>query len=193
MNAAPIPRGGGVAVAVAFLPLPWAASCVNAPDRTGSRSRGRSTRRSSSALLARRRGRDAPRRPRRHLPAPGALAAAGPARPGAARGRGRHHGDVPATTRSARGSIVLDGPFAIGFTMLWILGMINSINFIDGLDGLSSGIALIAAVDARPDLADDGGRPAVHRRSCASRWRARSSASCAGTSTRPRSSSAPAA
>jgi UDP-GlcNAc:undecaprenyl-phosphate GlcNAc-1-phosphate transferase len=43
------------------------------------------------------------------------------------------------------GSISLTGPFAIGFTMLWIVGMINSINFIDGLDGLSSGIALIAA------------------------------------------------
>ncbi len=44
------------------------------------------------------------------------------------------------------GNIVLDEPFAIGFTMVWIIGMINSINFIDGLDGLSSGIALIAAV-----------------------------------------------
>jgi UDP-GlcNAc:undecaprenyl-phosphate GlcNAc-1-phosphate transferase len=44
------------------------------------------------------------------------------------------------------GNIVLDGPYAIGFTMVWIIGMINSINFIDGLDGLSSGIALIAAV-----------------------------------------------
>jgi UDP-GlcNAc:undecaprenyl-phosphate GlcNAc-1-phosphate transferase len=44
------------------------------------------------------------------------------------------------------GSIVLTGPYAIGFTMLWIVGMINSINFIDGLDGLSSGIALIAAL-----------------------------------------------
>jgi UDP-GlcNAc:undecaprenyl-phosphate/decaprenyl-phosphate GlcNAc-1-phosphate transferase len=33
----------------------------------------------------------------------------------------------------------------VGFTVLWILGMINSINFIDGLDGLSSGISLIAA------------------------------------------------
>jgi len=44
------------------------------------------------------------------------------------------------------GSIVLEGPFAAGFTMVWIIGMINSINFIDGLDGLSSGIALIAAV-----------------------------------------------
>ncbi len=38
------------------------------------------------------------------------------------------------------------GGFAIGFTALWVVGMINSINFIDGLDGLSSGIALIAAV-----------------------------------------------
>src|SRR4029077_5634368 len=37
-------------------------------------------------------------------------------------------------------------PFAAGFTVFWIVGMINSINFIDGLDGLSSGIALIAAV-----------------------------------------------
>ncbi|MFN8629592.1 MAG: MraY family glycosyltransferase [Chloroflexota bacterium] len=34
----------------------------------------------------------------------------------------------------------------IGFALVWILGMINSINFIDGLDGLSSGIALIAAL-----------------------------------------------
>src|SRR4051794_237426 len=42
-------------------------------------------------------------------------------------------------------NIVLTGPYAIGFTVVWIVGMINSINFIDGLDGLSSGIALIAA------------------------------------------------
>jgi UDP-GlcNAc:undecaprenyl-phosphate/decaprenyl-phosphate GlcNAc-1-phosphate transferase len=34
----------------------------------------------------------------------------------------------------------------IAFTVVWIVGMINSLNFIDGLDGLSSGIALIAAV-----------------------------------------------
>jgi UDP-GlcNAc:undecaprenyl-phosphate GlcNAc-1-phosphate transferase len=38
------------------------------------------------------------------------------------------------------------GTFAVGFTVLWIVGMINSINFIDGLDGLSSGVALIAAL-----------------------------------------------
>jgi UDP-GlcNAc:undecaprenyl-phosphate GlcNAc-1-phosphate transferase len=37
-------------------------------------------------------------------------------------------------------------PFAIAFSVLWIAGMINSINFIDGLDGLSSGISLIAAL-----------------------------------------------
>jgi UDP-GlcNAc:undecaprenyl-phosphate GlcNAc-1-phosphate transferase len=44
------------------------------------------------------------------------------------------------------GQLRFDGPFAIGFTVLWVSGMINSINFIDGLDGLSSGVALIAAV-----------------------------------------------
>jgi UDP-GlcNAc:undecaprenyl-phosphate/decaprenyl-phosphate GlcNAc-1-phosphate transferase len=39
-------------------------------------------------------------------------------------------------------------PVVVGmaFTLVWVVGMINSLNFIDGLDGLSSGIALIAAV-----------------------------------------------
>jgi UDP-GlcNAc:undecaprenyl-phosphate/decaprenyl-phosphate GlcNAc-1-phosphate transferase len=44
------------------------------------------------------------------------------------------------------GAIFLFGPVAVLFTVLWIVGMVNSINFIDGLDGLSSGIALIAVV-----------------------------------------------
>jgi UDP-GlcNAc:undecaprenyl-phosphate/decaprenyl-phosphate GlcNAc-1-phosphate transferase len=44
------------------------------------------------------------------------------------------------------GNIPLVEPFAMGFAVLWILGMINSMNFIDGLDGLSSGIGLIAAL-----------------------------------------------
>ncbi|MCI0346927.1 MAG: undecaprenyl/decaprenyl-phosphate alpha-N-acetylglucosaminyl 1-phosphate transferase [Chloroflexi bacterium] len=44
------------------------------------------------------------------------------------------------------GAIVFEDLFAAGFTVLWIVGMINSINFIDGLDGLSSGIAFVAAV-----------------------------------------------
>ena len=44
------------------------------------------------------------------------------------------------------GFIHLGGIFEAGFAVLWVLGMINSINFIDGLDGLSSGVALIAAL-----------------------------------------------
>jgi UDP-GlcNAc:undecaprenyl-phosphate GlcNAc-1-phosphate transferase len=44
------------------------------------------------------------------------------------------------------GVIRFEGVVAAGFTMFWIVGMMNSINWIDGLDGLSSGIALIAAV-----------------------------------------------
>jgi UDP-GlcNAc:undecaprenyl-phosphate GlcNAc-1-phosphate transferase len=42
----------------------------------------------------------------------------------------------------------IDFPTVVGiaFTVVWIVGMINSLNFIDGLDGLSTGIALIAAV-----------------------------------------------
>jgi UDP-GlcNAc:undecaprenyl-phosphate GlcNAc-1-phosphate transferase len=35
--------------------------------------------------------------------------------------------------------------FGIAFTVIWVVGMINSLNFIDGLDGLSTGISLIAA------------------------------------------------
>jgi len=44
------------------------------------------------------------------------------------------------------GQIIFGGPFAVAFTTVWVVGMINSINFIDGLDGLSTGIALIAAL-----------------------------------------------
>ena len=44
------------------------------------------------------------------------------------------------------GVIAFAQPFAVVFTVLWVVGMINSINFIDGLDGLSSGISLIAAL-----------------------------------------------
>ena len=46
----------------------------------------------------------------------------------------------------APGNVVFPGPLPIVFTVIWIVGMINSINFIDGLDGLSSGIGFIAAV-----------------------------------------------
>ena len=44
------------------------------------------------------------------------------------------------------GSIRLGGVFGAIFVVVWVLGMINSINFIDGLDGLSSGVVLIAAM-----------------------------------------------
>ncbi len=44
------------------------------------------------------------------------------------------------------GVIRFSEPFSVGFTVFWIVGMINSINWIDGLDGLSTGIALIASV-----------------------------------------------
>jgi UDP-GlcNAc:undecaprenyl-phosphate GlcNAc-1-phosphate transferase len=44
------------------------------------------------------------------------------------------------------GPIRFVAPFAMAFTIVWIVGMINSINFIDGLDGLSTGIAFIAAL-----------------------------------------------
>ncbi len=44
------------------------------------------------------------------------------------------------------GVIPLGGIFGAAFTVFWIVGMINSINFIDGLDGLSSGIGVIAMV-----------------------------------------------
>jgi len=44
------------------------------------------------------------------------------------------------------GNLSVDTIIGIGFTVVWVVGMINSLNFIDGLDGLSTGIALIAAV-----------------------------------------------
>ncbi|MFN2241132.1 MAG: glycosyltransferase family 4 protein [Anaerolineae bacterium] len=37
--------------------------------------------------------------------------------------------------------------FILGFTLLWIMGMINTINFLDGLDGLAAGVgAIVSAV-----------------------------------------------
>ncbi len=44
------------------------------------------------------------------------------------------------------GVIRLEGVWGALFVVVWIVGMINSTNFIDGLDGLSSGVGLIAAV-----------------------------------------------
>jgi UDP-GlcNAc:undecaprenyl-phosphate GlcNAc-1-phosphate transferase len=45
------------------------------------------------------------------------------------------------------GGLIVLGPIVGAvFTVVWIVGMINSINFIDGLDGLSSGVSMIAAI-----------------------------------------------
>jgi UDP-GlcNAc:undecaprenyl-phosphate GlcNAc-1-phosphate transferase len=44
------------------------------------------------------------------------------------------------------GNLPIDATIAVVFTFVWVVGMINSLNFIDGLDGLSTGIALIAAI-----------------------------------------------
>lgn len=37
------------------------------------------------------------------------------------------------------------GAWAVPFTIIWIVGMINAVNFIDGLDGLAVGISSIAS------------------------------------------------
>ena len=62
------------------------------------------------------------------------------------------------------GILHFEGLVAVGFTVLWVAGMINAINFIDGLDGLSSGIGLIAAItlgviSLTPQVA--GGQPFI--------------------------------
>ena len=112
-----------------------------------------------------RRGRD--RLPRRRPPDPGPLAAGRPAR----RRRSARSRSGSRSTRSPTRS----GPARsrsttrsrVAFTVVWIVGMINSINFIDGLDGLSTGHLADRRGDARADQPDDGGRagrPAVHRR-----------------------------
>ena len=44
------------------------------------------------------------------------------------------------------GVLLFPDAVALGVTIFWTLGMQNSMNFIDGLDGLSGGISLIAAV-----------------------------------------------
>ncbi len=42
-------------------------------------------------------------------------------------------------------SIPLPPVIAVGFTLLWIVGMMNTVNFLDGLDGLVGGVTVIAS------------------------------------------------
>jgi UDP-GlcNAc:undecaprenyl-phosphate/decaprenyl-phosphate GlcNAc-1-phosphate transferase len=144
VNAAPVPRGGGVAVAIAFLTVAIAGMIINA--QTGDVDVPRTM--EPQAIVG--------------LLAGGAVATILGVLDDTFQLRARWQllGQllVAAIAVAAGiivtylnnpfgpGSITLAGPYAIGFTVLWIVGMINSINFIDGLDGLSSGIALIAAI-----------------------------------------------
>lgn len=60
------------------------------------------------------------------------------------------------------GVIRLEGLFGAMFVVIWIVGMINSVNFIDGLDGLSAGVAFIAAMTlAIISLVGPGPEPVV--------------------------------
>ena len=108
-------------------------------------------------------------RPRRHSVASTtcstcAPAGSWPARSGSGCSRSRSASGSPSsTTRSATTCIRFSEPFSVGFTVFWIVGMINSINWIDGLDGLSTGIALIAVGDAGAPEPDDAGQPAARR------------------------------
>jgi UDP-GlcNAc:undecaprenyl-phosphate GlcNAc-1-phosphate transferase len=143
VNAAPIPRGGGVAVAVAFLVVAVGGIAINA--QTGAVPVPRTL--DPSELVALLAGGvvatvlgvlDDTFQLRARWQLLGQLVLAGLA---VAAG-------ITVTSLNnpfGPGNIILSEPYAIGFSMLWIVGMINSINFIDGLDGLSSGIALIAA------------------------------------------------
>ena len=119
VNKAPIPRGGGVAVAAAFLLTSVGGLLLNSQTGQVPFPRNLDISELAALLLG------------------GLLATV----------LGVAFGVAVTFVNNPFGPSVipLTGPFAIGFTMLWVVGMVNSINFIDGLDGLSSGIALIAA------------------------------------------------
>ena len=144
VNTTPVPRGGGIAVAVAFLAVGGGLVLFN--DQIGLMPPSRSI--ATGELLA--------------LFLGGALAAV----IGAAddlldlRARWQLLGQIvlagvavlfgvgvdAVSNPFGPGTIAFGAPFATAFTVVWIVGMINSINFIDGLDGLSTGIVLIAAL-----------------------------------------------
>jgi UDP-GlcNAc:undecaprenyl-phosphate/decaprenyl-phosphate GlcNAc-1-phosphate transferase len=146
VNTVPIPRGGGVAVAIAFITVSVVLFAINATDRFLPDPVAVDAKRVVALLLG------------------GALAAGFGVLDDYFDLRARWQflgqfglaavaigfGIVVVRLNNPVGPdpILLDQPFAlaIGFTAMWIVGMINSINFIDGLDGLSSGVTLIAAI-----------------------------------------------
>jgi UDP-GlcNAc:undecaprenyl-phosphate GlcNAc-1-phosphate transferase len=144
VNVVPIPRGGGVAVAIAFIAVAVVLIGINAADRFLPDPVAVDVRRVVALLLG---GAHAAGfgvlddyfdlRARWQFLGQLGLAAV-------AIGLGIEV--VRLNDPFGPGQIQLPEPLAIGFTALWIVGMINSINFIDGLDGLSSGVTLIAAL-----------------------------------------------
>ena len=112
---------------------------------------------------------------------------------GALRRRARDHRSASSPTRSAAASIRFEGAFAIGFH-----GLLDRRD--DQQHQLHRRPRRAVVRDrahrrghAGDDQPDDRRRPAAHRRPVLHAGRVRCSGSCAGTSTRPRSSSGPAA
>lgn len=59
--------------------------------------------------------------------------------------RGDGHGIVlDSFNLPATGTVTLPLGVAIGFTLFWIVGMMNTLNWLDGLDGLAASVTLVA-------------------------------------------------
>ncbi|HKG24142.1 MAG TPA: MraY family glycosyltransferase [Thermomicrobiales bacterium] len=59
--------------------------------------------------------------------------------------RGEDHGIVLDSFNLPRaGQVTLPLAVAIGFTLFWIVGMMNTVNWLDGLDGLAASVTLVA-------------------------------------------------
>jgi UDP-GlcNAc:undecaprenyl-phosphate GlcNAc-1-phosphate transferase len=143
VHASPVPRGGGLAVAFAFVLV--AAGAVAVSSATDAVPQGRSIQPVqlgvlfTGVLFAAVAGFLDDRyqiRARWQLAAQGGLAILAVAGGVTINFVNNPFGD---------GLIRFEPLFAVAVTIVWILGMINSINFIDGLDGLSSGVGVIAA------------------------------------------------
>lgn len=143
VNTSPVPRGGGIAVAAAFLVAAGAFLVINAASGTPVRAPSTIGDPELIALLG-----------------GGVLAAFIGTLDDRFQLRARYQlvgqvviavaaillGATPDQISSPfGGAFEMSGFFGPAFALLWILGMVNSMNFIDGLDGLSSGIGLIAA------------------------------------------------
>jgi UDP-GlcNAc:undecaprenyl-phosphate GlcNAc-1-phosphate transferase len=143
VNTVPVPRGGGVAVAIAFIVVGIVLSNLNSSSLQPTPDLANDPRRIVALLLG------------------GALATVFGVLDDYfdLRARWQFVGQLGLAAIAIGFGIVvvrlnnpvgqdffLAQPFAVGFTVLWVVGMINSLNFIDGLDGLSSGVAIIAAL-----------------------------------------------